>query len=252
MGNQWNAEHYDSKLAYVSGLGKGVVSLLHPNKGEKILDLGCGTGDLSNEIAAAGASVVGIDLSDSMIHQARSKYPNLQFAVGNGEEFLMNHQFDAVFSNAALHWMKQPSKVIGCVWEALSSGGRFVAEFGGKGNVETVIRALELALEEVGIKAQDRNPWYFPSIGEYTSLLEQQGFRTTYAAHFDRPTEMPDADQGLEHWLKGFAESYLQGLDEPTRTTVIRRTTEFSRPKLYKDGQWCVDYKRLRVVAMKS
>lgn len=251
MGNAWNAEHYDNKLGYVSEFGKDVVSLLQPKQGEVILDLGCGTGDLSNEIAGFGASVVGMDLSESMIQQAQNKYSNLEFLVGNGEDFRTNEQFDAVFSNAALHWMIQPSNVISCVWEALSSGGRFVAEFGGRGNVETVIDALELALEELGIASNDRNPWYFPSIGEYAILLEMQGFRTTYAFHFDRPTRMPDGDKGLEHWLNGFAENYLKGLDLSTRNRVIQRVTELSRPKLYKDGQWFVDYKRLRIVAVK-
>ncbi len=251
MRNQWDADHYDNKLRYVSEMGKGVVSLLDPKPGEVILDLGCGTGDLSHEIATSGAVVVGLDLSQTMIQQARHKYPHLHFAVGNGESFRMDTPFDAVFSNAALHWMKHPSSVIACVWNALSPGGRFVAEFGGKGNVETVIGALERALKELGLASLNRNPWYFPSIGEYTHRLEKQGFQTTCAIHFDRPTCMPDGDQGLEHWLNGFAESYLQGLDQPTRTCVMGRTKELSRPKLYKNGQWYIDYKRLRIVAVK-
>lgn len=251
MGNAWNAEHYDNKLDYVSEFGKGVVSLLQPKPGENILDLGCGTGDLSHEIAAQGASVIGIDLSDAMIQRARTKYPDLTFTVGNAEEFRMKQQFDAVFSNAALHWINHPSKVIECVWDVLSPGGRFVAEFGGRGNVETVIGAVERALGALGISAREKNPWYFPSIGEYASLLEQQGFRTTYALHFSRPTAMPDGDKGLEHWLNGFAESYLQGLDLSNRKTVIQHVGEWCRPTLYKDGQWYIDYKRLRIVAEK-
>lgn len=250
--NTWNAEHYDSKLGYVSDFGKDVVSLLQPTEGEQILDLGCGTGDLTNEIASAGATVQGIDLSNSMIQQARRKYPDLQFKVGNAEEFHMDQQFNAVFSNAALHWMKHPAKVARCVWEALLPGGRFVVEFGGKGNIATVISALKVALKEVSINAPDRDPWYFPSIGEYTLLLEQQGFDTKYALHFDRPTEMPDGDKGLEHWLNGFAGSYLAGLKEQTRTAVIERVIEISRPILYRNGKWYIDYKRLRVVAVKN
>ncbi|MCL5972051.1 MAG: methyltransferase domain-containing protein [Firmicutes bacterium] len=251
MRNPWDADHYDKKLRYVSEMGKGVVSLLDPKPGEAILDLGCGTGDLTHEMATSGAIVVGIDLSQAMIQQARNKYPHLQFAVGNGENFRIDTTFDAVFSNAALHWMKHPSRVIACVWNALSPGGRFVAEFGGKGNVETVIGALERALDELGLTSQEKHPWYFPSIGEYTTRLEKQGFQTTYAIHFDRPTVLPDGDQGLEHWLNGFAGSYLQGLDQPTRHCVMRRTKELSRPRLYKNGQWHVDYKRLRIAAVK-
>lgn len=254
MEHQWDAEHYDDKLSFVSDLGRRVVSLLRPQPGENILDLGCGTGDLTNEIAHHGAFVVGIDRSESMIKQAREKYPNLRFSVGNGEAFHLEQPVDAVFSNAALHWMRHPSKVIERVWHALLPGGRFVAEFGGKGNVKILLGALERARDELGIKATQGqgNPWYFPSIGEYASLLEQKGFCTTYAAHFDRPTEMPDGDRGFEYWIEGFAESYLMGLDSSTRAYVIRRAAEWSRPSLYKEGKWFVDYKRLRIVAVKS
>lgn len=251
MGNEWDADHYDSKLSYVSDLGRSLMSLLQPKSGEYILDLGCGTGDLTHDIADYGAHVMGMDSSDTMIRQARQKYPKLDFVVGNGEEFAVTRPYDAVFSNAALHWMTHPRDVIHCVWEALASGGRFVAEFGGKGNVDTVIRALEQALAEVGIAASARNPWYFPSIAEYTTLLEQQGFLTTYAIHFDRPTEMPDGDRGLEHWLNGFAHSYFRDLDHFTRTRVVQRTTDLTRPILYKGGQWHIDYRRLRVAAVK-
>jgi trans-aconitate methyltransferase len=250
--HHWNPEHYDNNLSYVSEFGKQVVGLLNPQHGERILDLGCGTGDLSYEISQSGATVFGIDLSLNMIEQAKEKYPNLHFEVANAEDFSTEEQFDAVFSNAALHWMKRPSNVIQCVWDVLRSGGRFVAEFGGKGNVDSVIKALEIAPEELGITAKERNPWFFPSIGEYASLLERQGFRTTYVVHFDRPTLMNDKEKGLEHWLNGFAEDYLYGLGELDRWRVIQRVVEITRSRLFKDGQWFVDYKRIRVVATKD
>lgn len=252
MGTAWNPGHYDSKLGFVSEYGKDVVLLLRPSSGERILDLGCGTGDLTHEISKSGASVVGMDLSESMIVEARKKYPNLQFTVDNGEIFRTDEPFDAVFSNAALHWMKRPSKVVESVWLALKPGGRLVAEFGGKGVANTVIIALENALGEFGIPAREKNPWYFPTIGEYATLLENHGLRTTYAAHFDRPTPMADGERGLEHWLNGFAGSYLQALDLGTRSSVIRRVEQMTRSRLFQDGQWVVDYKRLRIVAVKE
>lgn len=251
MDDAWNAEHYDDKLGYVSRLGQEVVTLLRPQRGENILDLGCGTGDLTNEIASFGATVVGIDRSPSMIHQARRKYPELQFIVADGEDFRLPDTFDAVFSNAALHWMKRPTHVIQSIRAVLRPRGRFVAEFGGKGNVNTLIQALERALTEQGIDARDRNPWYFPSIAEYAALLEAHGFWPTFAAHFDRPTEMPGSDKGLVHWLDGFASSYLKGLDGTTRMRVIERVVEFARPSLYDGRHWVMDYKRLRVQALK-
>lgn len=252
MKNDWNAQLYDSKLKFVSEFGKDVVSLLHPKAGEKILDLGCGTGDLSFEISKSGALVVGIDLSNSMIQEARAKYPSLQFKVENGEEFRTEEKFDAVFSNAALHWMKRASNVIESVWLALKPGGRFVAEFGAKGNVELVIKGLENALNEFGISAVGRNPWFYPSIGEYASLLEKQGFRVTYALHFDRPTPLEDGGRGLDHWIDAFAGHFLHGLNDSERLHVIQMVKETTRSQLYRDGQWFADYKRLRIVAVKN
>jgi trans-aconitate methyltransferase len=157
MGHAWNAEHYDEKLGYVAALGQDLVSLLQPKPGEHILDLGCGTGILTQAIDAAGARVIGMDLSEAMIQRARQKYPTLAFRVGNAEAFHLDSPMDAVFSNAALHWMKNPVPVIECVWNALRPGGRFVAEFGGKGNVVTVWDAIERAVKAGGIQAQEKS-----------------------------------------------------------------------------------------------
>ena len=163
--NTWDADLYDSKIGFVSERGKEVVNLLNPQPGERILDLGCGTGELTYEIARSGAIPLGIDLSPTMIEKARRKFPDLQFAVVNAETFRTTEQFDAVFSNAALHWMKGAAAVIKSVWLALRPGGRFIAEFGGKGNVNTIMQGITGVLAEHGISAAERNPWYFPSIG---------------------------------------------------------------------------------------
>jgi len=252
LSQAWNPLHYDHKLGFVSEYGKDVVSLLNPRPDEKILDLGCGTGDLSFEISKSGASVVGIDFSEAMIVLARQKYAGLQFWVANGETFRTPERFDAIFSNAALHWMTHPDRVIHSVGLALKRGGRFVAELGGKGVAETVINALETALKERGVSVAGKNPWYFPSIGEYCTLLEAGGFRTTYAVHFDRPTPMEDGDDGLNHWLNGFAGSYLQGLDPAAKLQVMDRVAQLTRPTLYHNGQWVIDYKRLRFMAVRE
>src|SRR5690606_35646411 len=150
----WQAELYDKKLDFVSEYGKGVVEVLSPKQGEHILDLGCGTGELAAQISEAGASVIGIDLSNEMIQAAQKKYSDIQFSVGDAENFKLQTQVDAVFSNAALHWMKRPERVIRCVWDALKPGGRFVAEFGGQGNVEEVVAATSVVLKrDYGIDA---------------------------------------------------------------------------------------------------
>lgn len=249
----WQTELYDKKLDFVSEFGKGVVALLNPKQGETILDLGCGTGDLAYEISKAGAAVTGMDLSTPMIDAAKAKYPDIRFLVGDATSFKLDEEVDAVFSNAALHWVKDPERVIACVWDALKQGGRFVAEFGGQSNVEAVIKATSRVLDrDYGIDASARNPWYFPSIAQYSTLLEQQGFRVTYAVHFDRPTPMKDGDDGLRVWLTGLADDLFKGLSTEEKKDAFARIEDEARPALYRDGTWFIDYKRIRVMAIKA
>lgn len=250
--NHWKPELYDTKLGFVSEYGKGVVQLLNPQENEKILDLGCGTGDLSNKITTYGAKVVGMDLSAAMIEKAREKYPALHFFQGNGEDFTLEESYDAVFSNAALHWMKNPAKVITSVWNVLNHGGRFVAEFGGKGNVETIIQGIaDVLSEEYGEDAYEKNQWYYPSIGEYSHLLEKQGFRVTSALHFDRPTPLKDGKDGLSHWLTSFGDDFFQGFSDDERANLYTKIAKKIKPTLFQDGSWYADYKRIRIVAIK-
>lgn len=249
---QWDAIHYDEKMNFVSHYGRGLIDWLQPVSGERILDLGCGTGDLTAKLAESGAHVVGCDFSPDMIEAARSKYPQLSFSVADAHTYRASEPFDAIFSNAALHWMKQPEKVAESVWLALVPGGRFVAEFGGKGNCAQVIDALRVALGKRGISADERNPWYFPSIGEYASLLERQGFRVVLSSHFDRLTLMPDGEGGLRHWLDSFCSPFFNGFSQSEIDEICSETGELLRSSLYRDGHWYVDYKRIRVIAHKE
>lgn len=249
----WQPGLYDDKLGFVSEYGKDVVELLQARPGERILDLGCGTGDLTYEISKVGAEVFGMDLSEPMIEQARQKYPLLDFRVGNAESFEVDAPVDAVFSNAALHWIKDAQGAAAAVWNALKPGGRFVAEFGGKGNVAAIVRSLSTVLEkDYGVDAGTLNPWYFPSLAEYSSLLEGLGFRVIYAAHFDRPTKLGEGEDGLSHWLKGFAEdSFLSAFDEAEKLAILQKTADSAQSELFRDGYWYADYVRLRIVAVK-
>lgn len=250
--DKWNPDLYDSRLGFVSGLGRGVVELLAARKGERILDLGCGTGDLTWEIAETGAIVTGLDQSAAMLQTARAKYPRLRFIQGDAESFRSSETFDAVFSNAALHWMKRAEDVARAVWLALAPGGRFVAEFGGKGNVAAIAESIAGVMEEdFGIVAESRNPWFYPSIGEYAALLERQGFRVAYAIHFDRPTPLTDGENGLDHWLELFASSFFEGLDARQKLEAIRRIKDRAKPLIYEDGVWIADYKRIRIAAFR-
>ncbi|WP_145049883.1 MULTISPECIES: class I SAM-dependent methyltransferase [Paenibacillus] len=250
--NQWKADEYDNKLAFVSGYGKNLISWLQPKKGEYILDLGCGTGDLTHEISLYEVEIVGIDASSDMIRRARDKYPHLEFREGDAHHFETNRLFDAVFSNAALHWMRDPQLVVRSIWNALKPGGRFVAEFGGKGNVAIIVHALEEVIERSkGMDASARNPWYFPTIGEYSSLLEKQGFMVRQAYHYDRPTKLSDGEQGIEGWLSQFGGDYFQGLNTEQIQEICLETSKRVVPQLWKEDAIYADYKRLRVEAVK-
>jgi SAM-dependent methyltransferase len=182
-GPQWNAELYDDKHSFVWKMAAGLLEFLEAKSGELILDLGCGTGHLTSQIATTGAKVVGVDRSPEMIRQAWEKYPALRFEVMDARQISFPEQFDAVFSNATLHWINEPAQVIAGIAKTLRPGGRFVAEFGGKGNVGELLAAVKRAWEKVGLARPAPNPWYYPSISEYSGLLEQHGL-AGWNAHF--------------------------------------------------------------------
>ena len=249
----WNASHYDSKLAYVTKYGEDVLTLLEVKPNEKIIDLGCGSGHLTHQIAECGAKVIGIDYSQEMIKKAKTSYPNLTFIVANAENFNVPEQVDAVFSNAALHWMKQADAVANAIYHSLKGGGRFVAEFGGQDNVAIVTQAIEDVLyEHFNFDAKSINPWYFPSIAQYATILEETGFYVKYVEHIDRPTAMVDGDAGLFHWLDGFGSLFFNSLSAPDKQQAYQLIAEKIRPKLYRNGTWYIDYKRIRVIAIKQ
>ncbi|NMG08535.1 class I SAM-dependent methyltransferase [Brasilonema sp. UFV-L1] len=250
--NQWNAELYDSKHSFVSELAANLVELLSPKPGECILDLGCGTGYLTHKIASLGAEVIGIDSALSMIEQARKNYPQLDFEVLDAKKLPFTEKFDAIFSNAVLHWIKEAEEVVIGINRALKPGGRFVAEFGGKGNVKAIVSAIYNALEKSGYPADVAlNPWYFPSIGEYGSLLEKHGFELTYATLFERLTPLEDGEQGMQNWIKMFANSFFNGLPTTVQISTLADIENQLRPTLYKNDTWFADYKRIRVIAIK-
>jgi trans-aconitate methyltransferase len=249
---KWNAALYDAKHAFVWERARGLLEWLAPQKGELILDLGCGTGQLSSEIAASGAEVVGVDRSPEMIAEARNKFPALQFEVCDARSLTFENEFDAVFSNAALHWIPEAGPVVAGIARALKAGGRFVAEFGGHGNVRHVVAALEKGLAGVGISPDGVNPWYYPSIAEYSSLLEKHGLEVRQALLFDRPTQLEDGERGFATWVNMFCESYLSRVPEARRGDYLRAVEDAARSILWKGDHWELDYRRLRLAARKS
>ncbi len=246
----WNSALYQGSHAFVWQYGESLLELLAPKAGERILDLGCGTGQLTEKIAESGAFVHGIDSSLSMIAKAKSNYSQLNFAVADARDFEVDEPLDSVFSNAVLHWIKEPDAVINCVKKALKPGGRFVAEFGGKGNVQAIVRALLSVLSEIGYKEPEAlNPWYYPSIGDYAGLLEKQGFEVGYAVLFDRPTRLECGDFGMANWIEMFAGGFFVGLSEEVQKQVIKAVEERLRSTQYHEGNWIADYRRIRIVA---
>jgi trans-aconitate methyltransferase len=245
---KWNAGLYDDKHSFVWKMASGVVELLEPKAGELILDLGCGTGHLTAKIAESGAHVTGVDRSLEMVRQARENHPMLEFTVMDAREIKLPAPVDAIFSNATLHWVKEPELVIAGVERGLKPGGRFVAEFGGRGNTATLTDALEDAWENVGMTGGAPMPWYYPSVGEYAGLLEKHGLEVTFATLFDRPTPLEDGERGLHNWLTMFGKA-LGEFSDDEREQMYSEIERLVKPKLFRDGVWTMDYRRLRVSA---
>lgn len=244
----WDPERYARNARFVAELGAPVVELLAPQSGERILDLGCGDGALTKKLATLGVDVVGVDASAEQIEAALAR--GLDARVMSGQSLdLDGESFDAVFSNAALHWMKQPDAVIAGVWRVLRPGGRFVAEMGGAGNVAKVQATMYAALAARSIDAAARDPWFFPTPEDYRGRLEAAGFAVRAIELIPRPTELP-GDIGA--WLETFAEDYLAAVEPGGRAGLIADLAETLAPSLSDGaGNWTVDYVRLRFAADK-
>ena len=241
----WNPRLYAASARYVSDLGSEVLKLLAPLPGERILDLGCGDGALTERIAAVQADVAGIDASEEMVAAARGRGLNAFHLSAYDMAYVA--EFDAVFSNAALHWMLDAAAVVKNVRRALRPGGRFVAEFGGAGNVAIVVEGLTEVLAAYGIAFKGVSPWYFPDTKEYSALLEANGFRVDSIALIPRPTPVPG---DIILWLANFGTSLLRLISSPERPSALEQLRETLRPRLCDEaGQWSVDYVRLRVKA---
>ena len=244
----WDPERYARNARFVADLGAPVVELLAPLAGERILDLGCGDGVLTAKLASMGCQLIGVDASASQIDAARKL--GLDVRVMSGDALDFDSEFDAVFSNAALHWMSNPGKVIAGVRRALKPHGRFVAEFGGHGCVAKIRNALIEALDRRGVNGDAADPWYFPTVEDYSQRLTRGGFVVNYIALIPRPTPLPGDITG---WLDTFSESFTSTLPVAERSSYIAEVREALRPELCDaEGKWTADYVRLRFSAYKS
>ncbi len=244
--NKWNPNTYNKHTAFVSELALPVVDLLNPKKGEKILDVGCGEGTLAVEIERRGAKVVGVDMSTEMIEQCQSK--GIEAYVGSVTDLPYEEAFDSVFSNAMLHWVKDAQTAVQNIAKSLKRGGHFVCEFGGEGNAYHLVSAMEEVFAKHPEFVVFDNPWYFPSVKEYTRLLESEGFSVEYMEIIPRPTPMDD----ISHWLDIFANGVTKNLNTVQFEIFKQECKEILKETIYseEDG-WMLDYKRLRVRAVK-
>ncbi len=245
----WNASRYAANAAFVPALGQPVLDLLQPRRGERILDLGCGDGVLTQKLAETGADVVGVDSSPDMVDAARQR--GLDARVMDATKLTFEGEFDAVFSNAVLHWIKDdPDAAIASAYRALRRPGRFVGEMGGHGCVAAVNVALIVGLEKRGIKnAASFCPWYFPTVDDYSARLERAGFVAESVQLIPRPTPLP---AGMRGWLETFANPFCAALPEEHREDFLDEATNRLRPVLCDEkGRWTADYMRLRFMARK-
>lgn len=250
--SKWDSRLYTEKHSFVFNYGASLVELLDPKNKERILDLGCGSGELTNAIQELSRDVIGMDRSPEMIEKAKAQFPWCKFQLGDATDFHFERPFNAIFSNAALHWVVPYKKAISCMYANLAKEGRIVVEFGGKNNVRAITDQLRRSLFKRGYVEQSKlQLWYFPSIAEYTSELEAQGFDVTFAQLLDRPTELADTETGVKDWLTMFGMPFFDGVEANRMEEIKSEVQESLRPELFKEGKWFADYKRIRVIAYK-
>lgn len=248
MTNQtWNPESYAKNARFVSELGEPLLELLQLVPGEKILDLGCGDGALTEKLVAAGGLVLGMDASYAQVQAARQRGLNAE--VCRAEDLPFVEEFDAIFSNATLHWVKDQATALAKIYRSLKPGGRFVAELGGFGCVETIRKALHEALQRRGIDPLAYDPWFFPTADEYNTLLQAQGFEVDSMVLFPRPTPLPG---DISAWLETFAQPFLLAISPNDWEVCIAEVREQVRSTLFHGEQgWVADYVRLRFCSVR-
>lgn len=249
---KWNAELYNQQHNFVYKYGENVIEWLNPRFGEKILDVGCGTGQLTDIIHNAGAIVTGIDASPEMIRSAKENYNNIKFFVKDATDFSFEEKFDAVFSNATLHWVNKQTEALQCIYNVLKEGGRFVFEMGGKHNIDSIHDAIKNAMKEEALFNEipgENN--YFPSVAEQCRLLEEVGFTVSDVMYFKRPTKL-EGEDGMKLWIDQFCGFFFKNVSSGLTEKIKLKAIESLRKTNYQKGNWNADYVRLRIKATKE
>ena len=251
MNIKWDADKYTSDFSFVHQYGNSVIELIDADKCSTILDLGCGNGVLSKVLCDKGYNVRGIDASKELLDIAKKNYPDIEFIEADATNFSLQEPVDVVFSNAVFHWInrEQQQDMLKCVYDAHKENGRFVFEFGGYQNNQLIHKALSEVFSEYGYTYE--TPFYFPTISEYATLLENSGFMVRYAILFDRLTELK-GENGLRDWINMFIKTPFTVINnEDEKRRIIEQVVDNLQDILYKDGKWYADYVRIRMRAIK-
>ncbi len=249
----WNPDLYDNKHDFVFKFGEEIVKLLNPKNNETILDIGCGTGDLTKKIAELSGKVIGIDNSNEMIQTAHKKYPEISFIHADAKDYQLDNEFDAIFSNAVLHWIPQADIMIQNANRHLKIGGRYVVEFGGKGCNYSIINTLKKQLDKEGLDYPSiESMLYYPSVSQYSTILENNGFEVNLALLFDRPTELKGGINGLHDFIEMFLNWLFKNVSNSDKSSIIDKTIDILKPQIFNGTSWIADYRRIRIVANKK
>ena len=251
MNIKWDADKYTADFSFVHQYGNSVIELIDANKGSSVLDLGCGNGALTKTLQEKGYAVKGLDASKELLDIARKNYPSIEFMQGDATAFTLSEPVDVVFSNAVFHWINQERQpdMLKCVYNALKKNGQFVFEFGGYKNNQRIHGVLATVFSEYGYCYE--MPFYFPTISEYATLLENTGFRVKYAVLFDRPTEL-NGESGLKDWINMFVKTPFGIVKaDQEKESIINKAIEVLRNDLFINGKWYADYDRIRMRAIR-
>ena len=251
MNIKWDANKYTEDFSFVHQYGNSVIELIDADKGSSVLDLGCGNGALTKTLQDKGYFVTGMDASKELLDIAKEKYPGIDFMQGDATDFTLPKLVDVVFSNAVFHWINKDKQqnMLKCVYNVLNKNGQFVFEFGGYGNNQKIHSALARIFSEYGYCYE--MPFYFPTIGEYASMLESAGFGVQYAILFDRQTELK-GENGLKDWINMFVKTPFSIVKmEQEKAEIVDKAVEVLRNDLLMSGKWYADYVRIRMKAVR-
>ena len=247
-GHKWDPKGYDEHADYVYTLGEPLIALLSPEEGEKVLDLGCGHGELAMRVSELGCELTGVDSSPEMVEASIAN--GINTILGDARDLSFDNEFDGIISNAAIHWMSDIDQVLDGCYRALKIGGRFVGEFGGEGNVGKILLATSEYFESHPELGEFVMPWYFPSLDEFSYELENAGFFIEYIELFERPTVLPT---GIKGWLLTFFHGLMSNFTDKQKDEFLSNISEMLKPHLYNEAtsKWHADYVRLRFKALK-